>query len=1397
MIIILSLCKDRVGLEQRIQLLRENSTESSLTVIGENQHELLSYLLQQLCTISHIKCLNLQLNINDAVLGDITNGLQRNSYLTQINLDPNCDYFRGNIIQSIVGNRLALQVIKMDLDLLNLLNIIQKGSKEKTNDTFYAARSINALLCDVANGGLGRTKIYIELSQYEKVFPKHINLLWFALQLNPRIEEVRIEQPSYFPMVISNKAIISKVGIDKGKAFFYQLLMQTTIFNPFLWQLNTHFSGMLRDLSHCDEQALENNITLLCDEIKQLSSNGFFDEYEAIVKDSIKDDLQGFAVKVLAFDVLNLKIPKYTNAKIEKILQYSEIVLSSILNEILRNASEATIHGMESNPSKAIGINRVQANHILFKLLIDYSQTLESNISIAKRNHKQEVNVINEIPYFIDLRKKIRILLNEFIKIYLYNKELLKLDDQVAVNIKSILLKHLRIKLTNKYKDFDDLNSDEQVLMIKQADKVFADRFDPLWSCHLTGILWKISYLPFLYFGGNKNPLLDAFQNGDFLIPSRREFINNNTGLQQQLIQLGFEKDLREITAIEDYLTKTYLSDCTYQLKFLEQQRPGFLVRLLELLLHEQSRLEFRDSEKYKVDKICCAAIIEGNKLQPALDKFKELGLQEKLYKLDEKLRECIEKKRFDFYVDELRQRENRILQSQVYRAYAQQLEEYHYEVQQMKDDPDSVEQDYDGPVYPQPPQMPQLPQGYFSHEMFDDLTQLKNLLEFSRGAKGLDWLVHHKVEYDFNVVDDAIEKIIQNLNSQLDVEKINLEPDLISFILGDLLFDREYQDKNIFKPNFIASAIIRSLKELSNDAKKSLKENINNRFAKIKPLIDNHMLDELMHQYNAACERSDLLTMQKMWSIFTRTQHLIGTDKYQEALKKEIDKYKEEQKTYYMRIYPTADTTQIVYPSKNQSKVATLNIQPIMHELVRIGRAAKNVFIEYDKADETNLLTATFYFLVSDSPHDANNKTHKRIFVPVQIQFPGLLTKLLSMDTENIYLAREPLRQAISVNNDEEKVLLHILFIKKDKKFRKIVFDSIRHQMSESFNKQGENQSVEQLLREFIISNNFLKIILNAIKGNAQDLKEFNNQLDNKKMKEDIKNKKILPDLIAKFANELFIDLTRILAELYSKKDHSLACEFINNFTGFDYAKLFEAGSEHPDDHSERVFLHLLRNFTFIQQISDGLKKAIEDVTKKPLIQNGKYKVYWAGLFLFSSNSECNNCTLSLIGLQNSYQNGFLKNLIDYLNGQANNFKVRGSRNAQSHQFQLTTIVAFDKNLTEQSHHLTGEQKLTRNKKELENTYYNPVGKLSFFGRAINIKERQMKNDGTLVPYNGNFFEYHTKFFHLERDMQQDSRKFTYDGVVFMSGLKCKKFGDQSDSVDEKITPIILRGAR
>jgi len=176
----------------------------------------------------------------------------------------------------------------------------------------------------------------------------------------------------------------------------------------------------------------------------------------------------------------------------------------------------------------------------------------------------------------------------------------------------------------------------------------------------------------------------------------------------------------------------------------------------------------------------------------------------------------------------------------------------------------------------------------------------------------------------------------------------------------------------------------------------------------------------------------------------------------------------------------------------------------------------------------------------------------------------------------------------------------------------------------------------------------------------------------------------------------------------------------------------------------------------------------------------------------LYSSNSECNNCTLSLIGLQNSYQSGFLNQLIHYLHNESSSFKVRGYDEGDITKFRLNTLVAFDKTLTEQSHHITGADTIAYSENRVtKNIFYNPQGKLSFFGHAINIKERQRAEDNSTPAYNGNFFEFHTRFF-----QSRNISATPYSGFVFMSGSKNSKLNRDSErekEVEKKISDSCL----
>lgn len=111
---------------------------------------------------------------------------------------------------------------------------------------------------------------------------------------------------------------------------------------------------------------------------------------------------------------------------------------------------------------------------------------------------------------------------------------------------------------------------------------------------------------------------------------------------------------------------------------------------------------------------------------------------------------------------------------------------------------------------------------------------------------------------------------------------------------------------------------------------------------------------------------------------------------------------------------------------------------------------------------------------------------------------------------------------------------------------------------------------------------------------------------------------------------------------------------------------------------HSERVFIHFMSQ----QKTVDALVRKLEEIVTKN--QAGRYKVYGAVVLAYSTNTVCPFCTPALVALQNTYDRGFLRVMLDRMNRTGSSLFTRGFEKSNEKLFRLDTIVTskvdFDK---------------------------------------------------------------------------------------------------------------------
>jgi hypothetical protein len=227
---------------------------------------------------------------------------------------------------------------------------------------------------------------------------------------------------------------------------------------------------------------------------------------------------------------------------------------------------------------------------------------------------------------------------------------------------------------------------------------------------------------------------------------------------------------------------------------------------------------------------------------------------------------------------------------------------------------------------------------------------------------------------------------------------------------------------------------------------------------------------------------------------------------------------------------------------------------------------------------------------------------------------------------------------------------------------------------------------------------------------------------------------------------------------------------------------------------HSERVLLESLGKQENIDQIVRLLEQELKKYIRQDL-ESGKYKVYAVALLTYSTNSICNYCTPSLIALQNSHADGFLKALSQALNAHPS-FKTRGfcrETNVQlSTKFPMLTIAATDAPWSEQAHELAEPPKANASTPKDSRTMNNPKGLIHLEENTVDLHTPSFDNKGVMYDRQHCFIEFVDANFSQKAEKSSSSRPFIYTGLSFMSGSKQAKFGERVRELDQKLTEVM-----
>jgi len=252
------------------------------------------------------------------------------------------------------------------------------------------------------------------------------------------------------------------------------------------------------------------------------------------------------------------------------------------------------------------------------------------------------------------------------------------------------------------------------------------------------------------------------------------------------------------------------------------------------------------------------------------------------------------------------------------------------------------------------------------------------------------------------------------------------------------------------------------------------------------------------------------------------------------------------------------------------------------------------------------------------------------------------------------------------------------------------------------------------------------------------------------------------------------------------AKSDIVTGWEIQGNYTKEGEKKLdsiISGGNRNqPLIHSERVLIQDLRK----TQTIDGICKSLENALLKKSFQ-GNCHVYGGGLLGYSTNSICDYCTPSIIGLLNSHGKGqFLKKLTDTLRDYDSQLKFTlNGYNATKNQMDWTQFrfnafftckVDFYQNV--QARDVCEKDQRKSNK--IPHKAHNPHSKLFFKKNTINITSAPFKEKQP-DPKQRFFYEFVGSKTHLvsntqEKYVSKDMQDMYFPGATYISSSDARK---------------------
>jgi hypothetical protein len=563
----------------------------------------------------------------------------------------------------------------------------------------------------------------------------------------------------------------------------------------------------------------------------------------------------------------------------------------------------------------------------------------------------------------------------------------------------------------------------------------------------------------------------------------------------------------------------------------------------------------------------------------------------------------------------------------------------------------------------------------------------------------------------------EFIDDIVANLNFE------NLNVDAITRIFRTK--DFYFPDCDLFSEGFLLTMLVDNVEQDFDDERVSA-DHHHIVVTVLTAMSKQPKLDAMMNNYEHAVKENDNLALQRYWFFLNRfvtfvsaemTKKNFNVNLLPSKLEKMRSSFKGEHKTQLgalIKVFPTDDTDHLFYPGIHDPFLThdgqdNLPYYPTMDAKLPLNPYFHTLEVIARKSHEVLVAIA-----------GENSKTSKTNVVTAMMSF------VVSMEPDIALIhSKTPCQRkfiTIPINFDYKSLLLS--FDREDEVFK----DEDDIESSIGFNLQ---RGYEMTGRDYTLS--------------ADDAKNAKGKL-----------LRMVRTLNLPNQDEILATLTA--AEI---------AEPVN--LGYQIASDIAKSTEHR--HSERVIARALKVPANLEKIVNSLRQHLAELVG---LKQGTYTIHSGALLLYSyPNSICDPCSISLVSLQGSYNEGFLKYLIEEINKSTDNtirLRTRGFNTATRQQvedeFGVTIIASskdvFAKDLFAQLVDHRPEAKYT-------------CQQMPFFGSTPGINLRY--KNGAMG--NNRFYEYTAgSKLHIATDT---TVAIPYQGNVFMSGTKHNKFGKKN----------------